>query len=74
MKPDWGLFTYLHGAGRTEAHKWLDRHRRDVGRYETARLKERILGEAAAAPSTEGTSNVDDRGVVVSGPMIARRA
>lgn len=45
MKPDWGLFTYLHGAGRTEAHKWLDQHRGDVGRRETARLAERILGE-----------------------------
>ncbi len=50
MKPDWGLFTYLHGAGRTETHKWLDRHRRDVGRRETARLGERILG-AAPHPS-----------------------
>ncbi len=46
MKPDWGLFTYLHGAGRTETHKWLDRHRGDVGRRETAHLGERILGEA----------------------------
>lgn len=45
MKPDWGLFTYLHGAGRTETHKWLDRHRSDVGHRETARLAERILGE-----------------------------
>jgi NTE family protein len=38
MKPDWGLFTYLHGAGRTETHKWLDRHRGDIGRRETADL------------------------------------
>lgn len=52
MKPDWGLFTYLHGAGRTEAHKWLDRHRRDVGRRETARLGERILG--AEPPAVAG--------------------
>ena len=49
MKPDWGLFTYLHGAGRTEAHKWLDRHRSDIGWRETARLRERILGEAPPA-------------------------
>lgn len=59
MKPDWGLFTYLHGAGRTEAHKWLDRHRRDVGRLETARLGERILGapvlaEPVALPDEDG--------------------
>lgn len=50
MKPDWGLFTYLHGAGRTETHKWLDRHRTDIGRRETARLGERILGQAPSAP------------------------
>lgn len=46
MKPDWGLFTYLHGAGRTETHKWLDLHRADVGRRDTARLAERFLGPA----------------------------
>ena len=51
MKPDWGLFTYLHGAGRTETHKWLDRHRGDIGRRETARLGERILGQAPGAPT-----------------------
>lgn len=50
MKPDWGLFTYLHGAGRTETHKWLDQNRRNVGRMETARLSERILGEGAQLP------------------------
>jgi hypothetical protein len=53
MKPDWGLFTYLHGAGRTEAHKWLDRNRRHVGKRESIDLRARFLEggpEATASP------------------------
>lgn len=56
MKPDWGLFTYLHGAGRTETHKWLDRHRADVGKRETVDLAARLLSgptDAAAAITRE---------------------
>ena len=49
MKPDWGLFTYLHGAGRTETHKWLDRHRNDIGRRETVDLAARFLDPRAEA-------------------------
>ncbi|MEW5965057.1 MAG: patatin-like phospholipase family protein [Pseudomonadota bacterium] len=50
MKPDWGLFTYLHGAGRTETHKWLDRNRRHVGKRESVDLRARFLeGRADAA-------------------------
>jgi NTE family protein len=45
-RPDWGLFTYLHGAGRTETHKWLARTRSDVGRRETAELQRRYLSPA----------------------------
>jgi NTE family protein len=59
MKPDWGLFTYLHGAGRTETHKWLDRHRADIGRRETARLAESILGDGhSATPATTDHANI----------------
>lgn len=43
MKPDAGLFTYLHGAGRMEAHKWLERHRADIGRRETVDLASRLM-------------------------------
>ena len=49
MKPDWGLFTYLHGAGRTETHKWLDRHRGMVGRRSSVDLPEHF-GSARAMP------------------------
>lgn len=62
MKPDWGLFTYLHGAGRIEAHKWLDLHRRHVGRRESVDLAGRFLGAAGGegetaprAPAAPGT-------------------
>jgi NTE family protein len=43
IKPDAGLFTYLHGAGRTEAHKWLSRHKNDIGKRETIDLTQRYL-------------------------------
>jgi NTE family protein len=53
MKPDWGLLTYLHGAGRTEAHKWLDGHRAHIGRRGTVDLRARYLAPPAtrAAPA-----------------------
>ena len=65
MKPDWGLFTYLHGAGRTELHKWLDRNRTHVGRRESVDLRARFLdgrsGEQAvpALPGETGESAMD---------------
>lgn len=43
LKPDWGLFTYLHGAGRTEAYKWLDGALPSIGRRATVDLKARFL-------------------------------
>ena len=59
MKPDWGLFTYLHGAGRIEAHKWLDLNRRHVGRRESINLAARFLGAGtgeSAAPAPAAAS------------------
>ena len=54
MKPDWGLLTYLHGAGRTEAHKWLDANRRNIGRRETVDLTERYLnGHRQRGPAVQ---------------------
>lgn len=43
MKPDLALLTYLHGAGRTEAGRWLDRHRQDAGRRSTVDLAAQFL-------------------------------
>jgi NTE family protein len=67
MKPDWGLFTYLHGAGRIEGHKWLDRNREHVGRRESVDLKARFLSAdvsaytPAAVPGGGGTSTALER-------------
>ena len=43
MTPDKGLLTYLHGAGRLETHKWLERCRNGLGRRATVDLRERFL-------------------------------
>jgi NTE family protein len=53
MKPDWGMITYLHGAGRVEAHKWLTTSRSDIGKRETANLPELMLGKAVSRPGQE---------------------
>jgi NTE family protein len=56
MKPDWGLLTYLHGAGRTEAHKWLDGHRAKIGRRSTVDLRARYLAPPAASAAPAALS------------------
>jgi NTE family protein len=38
IKPDWGVITYLHGAGRDLADTWLSGTRGALGRYETVDL------------------------------------
>ncbi|MBY0561750.1 patatin-like phospholipase family protein [Hyphomicrobium sp.] len=38
LKPDWDIITYLHGAGREYADKWLNVARSAVGRLETVDL------------------------------------
>ena len=75
-KPDWGLFTYLHGAGRTETHKWLDRHRNDVGRRESARLGERILGDVVKEQPADrhGQGQAGDLMAPEAAGALARRA
>ena len=50
MKPDWNLFMYLYGAGRDETSKWLDRHKKSIGRKDTAELKSRFLSQSPEAP------------------------
>jgi NTE family protein len=45
LKPDWGLFTYLHGAGKIETAKWLDGARASIGRRSTVDLKARFLSD-----------------------------
>lgn len=56
LKPDKGLLTYLHGAGRIEARKWLERHYASVGRHSTIDLRARYL-EAAAPDVAEPSAD-----------------
>ena len=52
IKPDWNMMTYLHGAGRDHASKWLTASRADVGRNETVDLVRHFFpGIAGAAAS-----------------------
>ncbi|MCB1509597.1 MAG: patatin-like phospholipase family protein [Hyphomicrobiaceae bacterium] len=53
--PDNGLLTYLHGAGRIEAKRWLERHGADVGKRSTVDIAERYFGSEPVAlpPSAE---------------------
>lgn len=53
IKPDKGLFTHLHGAGRAEAEKWLERNRTAVGVQETVDLKARFLTMGTGSEADE---------------------
>ena len=43
VQPDWGVLSYLHGAGRSEAGKWIEKHLRDVGKRESVSFHKRYL-------------------------------
>ena len=45
MKPDWNLTTFLHGAGRNEADKWLAASASSVGKKETIDLQKHFFPE-----------------------------
>ena len=49
LKPDLGLLTYLHAAGRTQTHKWIGQHLGAVGRRETVDLKQRFQARETTA-------------------------
>jgi NTE family protein len=53
-KPELELLLYLHGAGRSETGKWLDRCRRSIGWRSTVDLARHFLARpaGAAAPSS----------------------
>lgn len=48
VKPDWNIMTYLHGAGRDHADKWLDMARSSIGRHDTVDLAKHFF------PSLDG--------------------
>jgi NTE family protein len=55
LKPDLGLLTYLHGAGRTQAHKWLEANRAAIGRRSSVDLKARFLAPDAYQKFEDGS-------------------
>jgi NTE family protein len=57
-KPEQALLSYLHAAGINQAGKWLDRHREDIGRRDTAELVRRMK-DAADGRSARGASATD---------------
>lgn len=68
MKPDLGLFTYLHSAGRTQAHKWIGQNLAAVGRRETVDLAARFhtRNSAPEEPLAESDDGGDDADAVAS--------
>jgi NTE family protein len=61
MKPDLGLLTYLHAAGRTQAHKWIGQNLKLVGRRETFDLALRFQGDLSKVVE-DGPSPGGDEG------------
>ena len=45
--------TYLHGAGRTQMHKWLGKHRAAIGKHASVDLKARFLSVSPDTPDDE---------------------
>ncbi|HUS97189.1 MAG TPA: patatin-like phospholipase family protein [Hyphomicrobiaceae bacterium] len=60
--PDNGLLTYLQGAGRIEAAKWIDRNKRDIGRRSTIDLRARYLSDQPDVPFQTGLPDSDTTG------------
>jgi NTE family protein len=54
IKADAELLSYLFGAGRTEAAKWLGMNRKYVGKQDTAELESRYLGAPKQVPGKDG--------------------
>lgn len=63
IKPDWAVMTYLHGAGRDSADKWLSASRDSVGRTESVDLSRHFF------PGIAGHDSAKDRPhVIAAGP------
>lgn len=66
IKPDKGLLTYLHGAGRLESHKWLERHRSSIGVRATVDLRRRYLSRSSPDADTAAAEEPSAAGRVTS--------
>lgn len=69
LKPDLGLFTYLHSAGRTQTHKWIARHLSSVGRRETVDLAQRFRSGGSGVVDEEA-AEVDETDAVASANVV----
>lgn len=69
MKPDQQLLSYLYGAGRTEAGKWIDKNLHAVGRAGTADFRKQLLEPAWPAAGGAGAEQEATSAV----PLPARR-
>jgi NTE family protein len=49
FKPERGLLNYLHASGRSEMHKWLERHRGSIGRRQTVDMRRRFVDQTPVA-------------------------
>jgi NTE family protein len=54
-KPELELLLYLHGAGRSETEKWLERCRRSIGWRSTVDLTKHFLARAGAPGSASSS-------------------
>lgn len=56
IKPDWDMFTFLHGAGRAEADRWIETAAMDVGRKETVDLNKHFLASSLPLETARTTT------------------
>lgn len=72
VNPDWNVMTYLHGAGRDHAEKWLATARHDVGRLETVDLAQHFFPPVAGAEDIYALGG--SRPAARLKPLVARKA
>ncbi len=76
MKPDWNLTTFLHGAGRNEADKWLAAFASSIGKKETIDLQKHFFPEIVSETKDQALaagSRTAERTVEEKAPARKRR-
>lgn len=56
MKLDWNMTTFLHGAGRNEAEKWLSKYASAIGKRETVDLQKHFFPEFVSETKDQAVS------------------
>ncbi len=62
VKPDWNMMTYLHGAGRDAAEKWIAASGDSVGRQETVDLARHFFPGITSGVAEEHAIEAGPRG------------